>query len=101
RQSLGLDVRVLKGVGIEVEIAEAAGCGDTDMRHILDDDRFYGVGREDEFRANGFTTQEFDGETGTLETVDDNESYVDEDVYVDEEPLVDEPQAAEETTNAE
>ncbi len=85
-QSLGLDVRVLKDDGTEVEIAETAEFGDTDMRHILDDDRFYGGSREDEFRGNGFTTQEFDGETGTLETVDDEESYIDEESYVDEEP---------------
>ena len=37
---------------------------------------------EDEFRANGYTTQEYDSETGTLETVDD-----DEESYVDEEPV--------------
>ena len=100
-QSLGLDVRVLKDDGTEVEIAETAEFGDTDMRHILDDDRFYGGSREDEFRANGFTTQEFDGETGALETVDDEESYVDEDEesYVDDEPYVDEEPA--ETTSAE
>ena len=100
-QSLGLDVRVLKDDGTEVEIAETAEFGDTDMRHILDDDRFYGGSREDEFRANGFTTQEFDGETGALETVDDGETYVDDDEesYVDEEPYIDEEPA--ETTSAE
>ena len=81
-QSLGLDVRVLKEDGTEVEIAETAEFGDTDMRHILDDDRFYGSVNEDEFRANGYTTQEYDSETGTLETVDD-----DEESYVDEEPV--------------
>ncbi len=78
-QSLGLDVRVLKDDGTEVEIAETVDFGDTDMRHILDDDRFYGGANEDEFKGNGFSTQEFDTDTGTLEVVDDEESYVDED----------------------
>ena len=40
-------------------------------------DRTWNRNREEEFRENGYTTQEFDGETGTLETVDDEEEYAD------------------------
>ncbi|MCR5773722.1 MAG: DNA-directed RNA polymerase subunit beta [Lachnospiraceae bacterium] len=91
-QSLGLDVRVLKDDGTEVEIVETSEYGDTDMRHILDDDRYYGGFREDEFKANGFTTQEFDGETGALEPVEEEtEADDDEESYVIEESLVDDP----------
>ena len=68
-QSLALDVRVLKDDGSEVEIMENIDYGDTDMRHILDDDRrFAGTGNQESFSSHGFQTQELvDGEAQDVE----------------------------------
>ena len=62
-QSLALDVRVLNDDGTEVKIVEASDYGDTDLRHIIEGDRFFS--REEEERnlgAQGFTKQEFKDE---------------------------------------
>ena len=67
-QSLGLDVRVLRDDGSEVEIAENIDYGDTDMRAIMNDSR--------DFRNNenydGYQIQEFnkDKELETVESPD-------------------------------
>ena len=83
-QSLGLDVRVLKEDGTEIEIAETVDYGDTDMRAIIEgDSRNYRD--EDSFAANGYQTKEFnsdqelvDVEEETADEFDDEESYVDD-----------------------
>ena len=65
-QSLGLDVRVLRDDGSEVEIAENIDYGDTDMRAIMNDSR--------DFRNNenydGYQIQEFNKDSKQLETVE-------------------------------
>ncbi len=68
-QSLALDVRVLKDDGTEVQIMENVDYGETDMRHILDDDRKYGdLSNRESFAGHGFQTQELvDGEPRDLE----------------------------------
>ncbi len=75
-QSLGLDVRVLKEDGSEVEIGENVDYGETDMRAIFNDDR--DIRQQENYASHGYQTQEFNDE-GELETVD-------EDQEMDEEP---------------
>ncbi len=81
-QSLGLDVRVLKEDGTEIEIAETVDYGDTDMRAIIEgESRNYRD--EDSFAANGYQTKEFNSDeelvdVETEEDADDEESYVDD-----------------------
>ena len=60
-QSLGLDVRVLKDDGTEVELKENIDYGDLSIHSIIEGDRRY---RDDNnYASQGFTTQEFkDGE---------------------------------------
>jgi DNA-directed RNA polymerase subunit beta len=61
-QSLGLDVRVLRGENQEeVEIMESVDYGDTDLRSVIEGDS---RGRRDEesFGRHGYTQQEFAGE---------------------------------------
>jgi DNA-directed RNA polymerase subunit beta len=76
-QSLALDVRVLKDDGSEVKLIESVDYGDTDMRHILDDDRRFG-GRNDasrqELEEAGFSAKEVvDGEEIDSQMPDDDE----------------------------
>ena len=59
-QSLGLDVRVLRDDNTEVEIMETADMGETDFRSLIEGDRKYN--QNDDFGAQGYTEQEFDGE---------------------------------------
>ena len=88
-QSLALDVRVLKDDGSEVKLIESVDYGDTDMRHILDDDRRFGQ-QNDTSRASleqaGFSTKELvDGEEVDSEMTDSIAVYEDdvEDDYGD------------------
>ena len=60
-QSLGLDVRVLKDDGTEVELKENIEYGDLSIHSIIEGDRRYR--EENSYASQGFTTQEFkDGE---------------------------------------
>jgi len=62
-QSLGLDVKVLReenGEQKEVEIMETVDYGDTDINHIMDDDRRYSD-KQESFGSHGYTQQEFEG----------------------------------------
>ena len=88
-QSLALDVRVLKDDGSEVKLIESVDYGDTDMRHILDDDRRFGQ-QNDTSRASleqaGFSTKEVvDGEEVDSELPDTGVVFSDdiEDDYGD------------------
>ena len=75
-QSLGLDVRVLRDDNTEVDIMESVDYGNTDLRKIIEGDRY--SGREEEENSlgrYGFGKQEFEGE----ELVDIDEDSDDED----------------------
>jgi DNA-directed RNA polymerase subunit beta len=64
-QSLGLDVKVLRnenGEKKEVEIMETVDYGDTDINHIMDDDRRYNHDNQESFGDHGYTQQEFEGD---------------------------------------
>ena len=68
--------------GTEVEIAEAADYGDTDMRSIIEgDSRNYRD--EDSFADNGYQTKEFD-ENEELVDVDEEDEETDEEFADDE-----------------
>ena len=78
-QSLALDVRVLKDDGSEVKLIESVDYGDTDMRHILDDERRFG-GQHDTSRQSldqaGFSTKEIvDGEEVDSEAMPESDMY--------------------------
>ena len=82
-QSLGLDVRVLKDDGTEVEMAENIDYGDTDLRSIIEGDRHYG-NREDGLADQGYQYQEFkDGELVGIENEEDNVNLEEDDSYDD------------------
>ena len=85
-QSLGLDVKVLReenGEQKEVEIMETVDYGDTDLNHIMDEDRRYNDNQES-FGSHGYTQQEFDGEELVdVEEEDDTVLSLDE-VFGDE-----------------
>ena len=71
-QSLGLDVKVLKDDGSEVEITETIDYGETDLHSIIEGDRRYQP--DESYAEHGFSQQEFaDGELVDVE----------EDVYED------------------
>ena len=61
-QSLGLDVRVLRDDNTEVEIMESVDYGETDLRNIIEGDRFSRNREEDNLGAYGFSKQEFQNE---------------------------------------
>ena len=76
-------MRVLKEDGSEVKLIESVDYGDTDMRHILDDDRRFGGKNEtsrQELERAGFSAKEVvNGEEidsdlmdGVEETLDDS-----------------------------
>ncbi len=74
-QSLALDVVVLKDDGSEVKLIESVDYGDTDMRHIFDDDRRFGGKNEGasrkELEQAGYTAKEVvDGEAVDVELPD-------------------------------
>ena len=70
-QSLGLDVRVLKDDNTEVEIKETVDYGETDMRSVLEGD-FKDYRKDENFAQNGYSTQEFDEDSGDLVDVDED-----------------------------
>ena len=76
-QSLGLDVRVLKDDNTEVEIRETVDYGETDMRSVLEGD-FKGYRREENYAKEGYSTQEFDEESGDLVDVDEPDEFGDD-----------------------
>ncbi len=69
-QSLGLDVRVLKEDGSEVEIGENVDYGETDMRALFNDER--DLRPREDLSEYGFQTQEFN-KNGELENVDNEQ----------------------------
>ena len=85
-QSLGLDVRVLNEDNTEVEIMESVDYGETDMRSIIEGDR-YSNKEDEDFGAYGYGKKEISGE----EIVDVEEDVEEEDDFLDfEENLEDE-----------
>ena len=94
-QSLGLDVRVLRDNGEEVEMSENIDYADSDLdlRSIIEGDRRYEE-KEESFGSFGFQKQEFkDGELVDSEEEDDyidepeeDDSYIDDD-YSDNDKL--------------
>ena len=78
-QSLALDVRVLRDDNTEVEIMENVDYGETDLRHIIEEDRKYRDENES-FGDHGFSEKEFVGEE--LEDVEPEEEP-DDDAPVD------------------
>ena len=93
-QSLALDVRVLKDDGSEVKLIESVDYGDTDMRHILDDDRRFG-GKNDasrrELERAGFTAKEVvNGEeidSDLMESVEETQDDAADDFGDTDDPL--------------
>ena len=80
-QSLGLDVRVLRDDNTEVEIRETVDCGETDMRSVLEGDFKYR--RENEsFAKNGYSTQEYDNDSGEFVSVEDEDDDLSDDDLV-------------------
>ncbi len=81
-QSLGLDVRVLREDGEEVEIGENIDEGETDLRSIIEGDRHYN--REESFSDYGYQQQEF--KEGELVDIDEDDGFgdFDEDLDFDE-----------------
>ena len=87
-QSLGLDIKVLKDDGSEVQIMETSDYGDTDLRSIIEGDRHYRRDEDESFGEHGFSRQEFeDGELKDIEEpeYDDEPDYDDYDGDMDEE----------------
>ncbi|MDO4616316.1 MAG: DNA-directed RNA polymerase subunit beta [Lachnospiraceae bacterium] len=81
-QSLGLDVRVLGEDGTEVEIMESADYGETNLRNIIEGDRYNRDRDEESYGAYGFSKQEFQGEE--LVDVEENTEPADDFDDVDE-----------------
>ena len=87
-QSLGLDIKVLKDDGSEVQIMETSDYGDTDLRSIIEGDRHYRRDEDESFGEHGFSKQEFeDGELKDIEEpeYDDEPEDDDYDEDMDEE----------------
>ncbi|MBO4890231.1 MAG: DNA-directed RNA polymerase subunit beta, partial [Lachnospiraceae bacterium] len=82
-QSLGLDVRVLKDDNTEVEIKETVDYGETDMRSVLEGD-FKDYRKEENFAKSGYSTQEFDEESGDLVDVEEADEEFDSDEEFEE-----------------
>ena len=85
-QSLGLDVRVLKDNGEEVEMSENIDYADTDLdlRSIIEGDRRYDE-KEESFGSYGFQKQECkDGELVDSEDDDYIDGPEEEDGYIDD-----------------
>ena len=81
-QSLGLDVRVLREDGEEVDMSENIDYADAnmDLRSIIEGDRNYNDKEESSYGSYGFQTQEFNTDGELVATEDDD--YAD-DVDVD------------------
>ncbi len=79
-QSLGLDVRVLREDGSEVEIMETIDYGDTDYKYEMEGDNRNRDYDQEGFEKNGYSRQKFDDESGELvadmdENAEAGESY--------------------------
>ncbi len=73
-QALGLDIRVLRDNGEEVEIKEDIDYSDSDLRSMMGEDRRYND-KNESFSSYGYQEQEFQGE----ELVDvDSDDYADD-----------------------
>ncbi|MBR6160201.1 MAG: DNA-directed RNA polymerase subunit beta [Lachnospiraceae bacterium] len=72
-QSLGLDVRVLKDDNTEVEIKETVDYGETDMRSVLESD-FRDYRKDEDFEKSGYSTQEYDKDSGDFVAVESEPS---------------------------
>ena len=92
-QSLGLDVRVLRDDGSEVEMTENIDYGDTDLRSIIEGDKAYNR-EEENLGQYGYQKQEFkEGELvsaeedGLLNDYNDDytDDYSEDDGFSDEE----------------
>ncbi|MCR5591045.1 MAG: DNA-directed RNA polymerase subunit beta [Lachnospiraceae bacterium] len=83
-QSLGLDVRVLKDDNTEVEIKETVDYGETDMRSVLEGD-FKDYRKDEDFSKSGYSTQEFDEDSGDLVDVEEEsgDEYEESDDFED------------------
>ena len=77
-QSLGLDVRVLRDDNTEVEIRETVDYGETDMRSVLESD-FKDYRKDENFASGGYSTQEFNEDSGELDYVEEEPSDFGED----------------------
>ena len=85
-QSLGLDVRVLRDNGEEVEMSENIDYADSDLdlRSIIEGDRRYEE-KEESFGSFGFQKQEFkDGELVDSEEDDYIDEPEEDDSYIDD-----------------
>lgn len=79
-QSLGLDVRVLKEDGSEIELSENIDYGDTDIRSILDSDS-KNFNQSEPLGILGYQEQEFkDGELAPIIPELEDEESIDEDL---------------------
>ncbi len=79
-QSLGLDIKVLRDDGSEVEIKEQVDYSDSVFRYELDA-RSQGHNKEDESLGNlGYSEQEYNEDTGSFESADDDSFEDSEDV---------------------
>jgi len=76
-QSLGLDMRVLRDDGTEVEIMESLDYeGSTDLRSVIEGDRYVrNDNEEDAFRKSGNSIQEYNADTEEFEEVSNEDSY--------------------------
>ena len=82
-QSLGLDVRVLKEDGQEVEIKENVEYGDMDLRSVIEGDSRQRRGDNENFASHGYFKQEFNA-NGELETAEDEEEAEESDDVADD-----------------
>ena len=83
-QSLGLDIRVLRDDGTEVEIKEQVDYNDSVFRYELDA-RSQGHNKEDEsFSKLGYSEQEYNEETGDFESTEDGEESEADDGFADD-----------------
>ena len=90
-QSLGLDMRVLKDDNTEVEILEGTDYdGATDLRAVIEGDRYSTKDETESFKKRGFTEQE---------VVDDELVNVEEEYDPDEEEFADDYEESFETAD--
>ena len=61
-QSLGLDVRVLREDGTEVEMRETIEYGDTDLNSVIEGERNYGFEETESYEEHGYSTKEWSEE---------------------------------------
>jgi len=80
-QSLGLDVRVLRDDGTEVEMTENIEYSDMDLRSIIEGDRNYG-NKEESLSSQGYQYQEF--KDGELVDVEEDNFEIDADSFEDD-----------------